>query len=237
PPAEAPEAADAPPVVDPAVPVDPPPAGEEESVLEAEDAAASAAVVEAEVPVVAAEQPAEPAEPVEPVSEEQTAAETPAAEAPSVEASAAEVPELESPREEAPAPAAAPASAPPPLPRSPVSDTDALAAIDGISRRPSPAASTPDFGAEASERCAPASDPRSTPLSLLKMSRWDSEGGKPYAMLANREGESFRVEVGDRVGPAGGLVVSIDTNKVTVYELHLDAQDSWTEVRQDIKLQ
>jgi Tfp pilus assembly protein PilP len=68
------------------------------------------------------------------------------------------------------------------------------------------------------------------------MTRWDSVGGKPQATLVTGSGEQFQVEIGDRVGPHGGLVVAIDTNKVQVYELRLDDKDEATKVREVIKL-
>jgi hypothetical protein len=68
------------------------------------------------------------------------------------------------------------------------------------------------------------------------MTRWGSEGGRPLATLATPSGEEFQVEIGDRVGPHGGLVVAIDTSKVIVYELRLDDQEEPTKVREVIKL-
>lgn len=121
----------------------------------------------------------------------------------------------------------------------PPSDADALAAIDRLPRRPARPAPVHTFGADTSqpsERCVPADEPSTTPLTRLKMIRWDSLGGRPLATLATPSGEEFQVEIGDRVGPHGGLVVAIDTSKVIVYELRLDDREEPTKVREVIKL-
>lgn len=125
------------------------------------------------------------------------------------------------------------------VPQGPASDAEALAALDRLPKRESLATSTVpvlEVPIPAPERCLPGNDPETTPLSQLRMSGWDSESGKLQATLVPPSGEVFRVEVGDRVGPHGGLVVAIDTNKVTVYELRLDEEGRATKVQAVIKL-
>jgi hypothetical protein len=144
----------------------------------------------------------------------------------------AEVPDLVS---SAPSSDAGESLVPPP----PASDAEAVAALDGLPRSPARRAPTPSFGEALSapiERCLPEESLSSTPLTQLEMVRWDSERGRPMATLVTPSGMEFEVEVGDRVGPRGGLVVAIDTGKVTVYELRLDDRETATKVREVIKL-
>ena len=127
----------------------------------------------------------------------------------------------------------------PPILAAPASDVEAVAALDALPRRPARPAPTPSFGdgpSASSERCVSQDSLSSTPLTQLNMVRWDSVHGRPVATLATPSGQEFRVEVGDRVGPRGGLVVAIDSGKVTVYELRLDDRETATKVREVIKL-
>ena len=122
------------------------------------------------------------------------------------------------------------------LPGPPSSDREALEALNRLPRNAPPAAGKPNFDdSEGTSRCRPGDEPSRTPLSQLAMSRWGSESGKPYAILATPTGEDFRVDIGDRLGPHGGLVVEIDTAKVTVFELRLDAEERAQTVREVIK--
>jgi len=125
----------------------------------------------------------------------------------------------------------------------PASDEDALAAIDRMPRRKAPAADTPDFGGSVippAERCEPAAAPVDSsrmPLFQLHMTKWGMEGDKPFAILAPKAGgEEFRIDLGDRVGPNGGLVVGIKSDEVTVHELRLDPAGESTTVQDVIRL-
>lgn len=122
------------------------------------------------------------------------------------------------------------------VPPSPASDAEALAVLDRLPQKVAPDGAPLLPVPVESERCLPGTDARTTPLSQLRMSRWGSEGGKPFAILVAPKGDEFRVEVGDRVGPHGGLVVEIDTSKVTIYELRLDDEEKATQVREVIRL-
>ena len=122
------------------------------------------------------------------------------------------------------------------VPPSPTSDAEALAVLDRLPQKVTPDGAPLVPVPVESERCLPGTDARTTPLSQLRMSRWGSEGGKPFAILVAPKGDEFRVEVGDRVGPHGGLVVEIDTSKVTIYELRLDDEEKATQVREVIRL-
>ena len=122
------------------------------------------------------------------------------------------------------------------LPGPPSSDQDALEALNRLPRNAPPAAGKPIFDdSESTSRCSPGDEPSRTPLTQLVMRRWGSESGKPYAILSTPKGLDFRVDIGDRLGPHGGLVVEIDTAKVTVFELRLDAEERAQTVREVIK--
>ena len=122
------------------------------------------------------------------------------------------------------------------VPPSPTSDAEALAVLDRLPQKAAPDGAPLVPVPVESERCLPGTDARTTPLSQLRMSRWGSEGGKPFGILVAPKGDEFRVEVGDRVGPHGGLVVEIDTSKVTIYELRLDDEEKATQVREVIRI-
>lgn len=141
-------------------------------------------------------------------------------------------PALPTPESVIPAPLAAPTPSPSPalpteelLPAPPASDSDAIAAIDGLDRRealPAPVLVLED----PSEISAPAKLCELQPallrfhlsdFQLIEVSRLDE-----FALLRDPAGVYHRVQLGDRLGSGGGKITGIERSSIVVGEISLN---------------